>query len=281
MHKEKEWFKKLIADFVKCSPENRFTSGEPIWDAPLVGFAAGDDPFFEFFQEDIGDFYLSPLEMFNGQYTDNISDAKELTVISWILPQTKATREENAHMDRYPGEKWSKGRVYGEQFNRTLAGHVVEELRQQGYEAVAPMLSPLFALKTSEKYGYASTWSERHTAFVAGLGTFGLCDGLITPVGKAMRCGSVIIKAALEPSEREYTTHTEYCLYYSDGQCFECAKRCPVGAIGVDGHDKSLCREYQRTVLSPYIKEHYAVEASCCGLCQTGVPCESGIPKKD
>ena len=46
-------------------------------------------------------------------------------------------------------------------------------------------------MKMSEKYGMASCWSERHAAFVSGLGTFGLCDGLITPVGKAMRCGSV------------------------------------------------------------------------------------------
>jgi len=49
------------------------------------------------------------------------------------------------------------------------------------------MLSPPFKRETSEKYGYASSWSERHIAYVAGLGTFGFCDDLITPVGKAMR----------------------------------------------------------------------------------------------
>ena len=219
--------------------------------------------------------------MFKGEYQDDEAGAQELAIISWILPQTKATRDENAQMNAYPSERWSKARAYGEEFNKLLAAHVVETLRQGGYAAVAPMLSPLFAFKTSEKYGYASTWSERHTAFVAGLGTFGLCDGLITPVGKAMRCGSVVARAAIKPSERSYNTHTEYCLYYSDGTCFECANRCPVGAIGVNGHDKSLCREYQRDVLSLYIRDNYAVEASCCGLCQTGVPCEAGIPKKD
>jgi hypothetical protein len=36
---------------------------------------------------------------------------------------------------------------------------------------------------------YASSWSERHAAHAAGLGTFGLCDGLITAKGKAMQGG--------------------------------------------------------------------------------------------
>ena len=35
---------------------------------------------------------------------------------------------------------------------------------------------------------------ETHAAHAAGLGTFGLCDGLITPIGKAIRVGSVVAK---------------------------------------------------------------------------------------
>ena len=37
----------------------------------------------------------------------------------------------------------------------------------------------------------ASTWSERHVAYVSGLGTFGLSGGLITAKGQAVRLGSV------------------------------------------------------------------------------------------
>jgi len=44
----------------------------------------------------------------------------------------------------------------------------------------------------SEGYTFASTWSERHAAHTFGIGTFGLCDGLITSRGKAMRCGSLV-----------------------------------------------------------------------------------------
>lgn len=141
------------------------------------------------------------------------------------------------------------------------------------------MLSSYFEYKESERYGYASTWSERHTAYISGLGTFGLCDGLITKVGKAMRCGSVIANINIESTKREYSHHNEYCLYFSKKQCKECVSRCPVNAIDENGHDKIKCREYQRQVIAKYTKTNYNVQSSSCGLCQTGTPCESKIPK--
>lgn len=58
------------------------------------------------------------------------------------------------------------------------------------------------------------TLSERHAAHAAGLGTFGLCDGLITPLGKAMRTGSVVVRAALPAKRSLYQDHRAYCLYY-------------------------------------------------------------------
>lgn len=267
-----------VISFVTESPANILVNDEPIWDKPLVGFAAGDDPYFAFFKQDIGEFYLSPLELLRGKYPGLDLDPASLTVVSWVLPQTRPTREENARMERHPGLRWARARLYGEEFNRMLAAHLVKVLNDTGLRSVAPLLYSLSTSQKSEKYGYASTWSERHTAFVAGLGTFGLCDGLITPVGKAMRCGSVIVEAKIAPTVRPYTTPTEYCLFYKDGSCYACATRCPVNAIDSDGHNKHLCREYLNTVLVSHNREQYKLDVSCCGLCQTGVPCESRVP---
>jgi epoxyqueuosine reductase len=72
----------------------------------------------------------------------------------------------------------------------------------------------------------------------------------------------------LKPSTRQYTSHNEYCLFYSQGTCNKCITRCPAEAITAEGLDKSKCREY--------LDLHAKVEG--CGLCQTAVPCESGIP---
>jgi epoxyqueuosine reductase QueG len=169
----------------------------------------------------------------------------------------------------------------GEAFNNKLRQHVVDALAEAGVQAVAPMLSPLFESKPSERFVYASTWSERHAAYAAGLGTFGVCDGLITPKGKAMRVGSVIAGLRLAPTPRSYADddHQAYCLFYSQGICGQCIPRCPVGALSAEGHDKAKCRAHL-TKTREYVQDQYGFEGYGCGLCQTGVPCESKIPTK-
>ncbi|MDP3058821.1 MAG: epoxyqueuosine reductase, partial [bacterium] len=159
-----------------------------------------------------------------------------------------------------------------------LAAHVLKEMRAKGFDIIAPIISAHFSYATSEKYGAASNWSERHTAFVSGLGTFGLSDGLITPVGKAVRFGSAIIKAVIDPTVRPYSSPHEYCLFYNEASCMDCVLRCPIGAIGEDGHDKARCAGYINEIVIPHIKTAYNLGSSCCGLCQTKVPCSDGIP---
>jgi epoxyqueuosine reductase QueG len=204
--------------------------------------------------------------------------AEELTVISWVLPQTDATRNEHRMEKLHPSKRWSATRIFGEEFNNSLRRYVLSLLLKKGCAAVAPVLSSLWSLQMSEKYGYASNWSERHAAFAGGLGTFGLSDGLITARGKSVRCGSVVAAIAIPPTPRPYVGHQEYCLHQAAGKCGRCAARCPAGAISTSGHDKEKCRTYIRQVSKPYIEKHFGLSTNACGLCQVGVPCESGIP---
>jgi epoxyqueuosine reductase QueG len=269
----------IIKSFI-ASPENTLEKwgAEPAWAEPIVGFSSGADPLYEFYKRDIGPFYVSPLEFIGHAYPGEEFSAEELTVISWILPQTEATKRDHRKETHFPSERWARSRIMGENVNVKLRTHVVDRLREEGVKAVAPMLSPLWRRETSPKYGYASTWSERHAAYAAGLGTFGLSDGLITPVGKAMRAGSVVANLYIEPSPRPYTDHHAYCLFYSEGTCGKCMERCPIGAITPEGHDKNLCSRYENMTHS-YVPRHYGFDGYGCGFCQTGVPCESGIPK--
>ena len=272
------WIEGVIRDFVD-SPENtlRNEADERAWADPLVGFSNGADPLYTFYKEDIGSFFLTPLEWFEETFTETKVEAGELTVISWILPQTEATKAGHRLRREMPTERWARARIYGEAFNDKLRRHVVERLEDAGHHAVAPMLSPGWSRETSEKYGLASSWSERHAAYASGLGTFGLCDGLITPRGKAMRAGSVIAKIGIQPSERSYEDHHAYCLYYAKGACRECVNRCPAGAISEAGHDKERCNRYVRTT-EEYVESNFGFKGYGCGLCQTGVACESRIP---
>ncbi|WXG43871.1 MAG: epoxyqueuosine reductase [Promethearchaeati archaeon SRVP18_Atabeyarchaeia-1] len=273
------WIGDSVKRFVGVSPENSLKNkeNERAWADPIVGFSSGADPLYQFFKKDIGEFYLSPLEIFARAFPKTRTTANQLTVISWVLPHTEATKNEHRKENRFPTERWARARIYGENFNDTLRRHVVSILAEKGYESVAPSLSHLWGTRVSGKYLITSNWSERHAAYVSGLGTFGLCDGLITPVGKAMRCGSAVAKISIPPSERPYTDHHAYCLFFSKGTCGKCVERCPVGAISKAGHDKIKCREYVDSMWN-YVRTHYGFEGYGCGLCQTGVPCESGIP---
>jgi epoxyqueuosine reductase len=278
------WVEGIIHDFLRNSPENTLQNKthEKAFETALVGFSRGDDPLYEAYKDHVGPFYLTPWEIFAVTFRDFGVKPEELTVISWILPQTEATKADNRKEAFYPSERWARARIFGEEVNVKLREHVVASIESEGYQVVAPSLTPQFSVRISPKYGLASTWSERHAAYASGLGTFGLCDGLITPVGKAMRTGSVVTRIQVPPTSRPYKEHKEYCLFFTKGICGICIKRCPVGAISEAGKDKATCRNHLFPVTKDYVTAEYGFDGYGCGLCQTKVPCESKIPgKKD
>ena len=276
-----DWIKRIIDGFIATSPENTMDTadGAPAWEEALVGFASGMDPIWQQYKEYVGPFHWTPWEVFNQHRPDQPARPDELTVISWVLPQREAVRRANRRVKKFPAEAWARIRVYGEKFNAALRRHVAGALEEAGHAAIAPMLVPNWTVVMSERFSYASTWSERHAAHAAGLGTFGLSDGLITAKGKAMRVGSVVARIAVEPTPRPYSHHQAYCLFHAEGTCGKCIDRCPVRAITEAGHDKEKCRQHL-VRSSAYVKKTYKFDGYGCGLCQVGVPCEASIPVK-
>lgn len=274
------WLGDIIKDFCRRSPLNSLMNEakEPAFGAPLVGFSKGDDPLWEVIREHIGPFYLTPGDVFQKAFPGSSTAAEELTVVSWVLPQTQATKFDQRKEAVCASERWARSRLFGEEFNLALRKHVVETLTASGVKAVAAVDSPFWFMETSKRWGIASNWSERHAAYVSGLGTFGLCDGLITPAGKAVRCGSVVARISIRPTERPYRDHHAYCLYYSHGTCGKCIERCPAGAVTTAGHDKDRCRKYLYEVSLVHVRNRYGLDTYPCGLCQAAVPCESRIP---
>lgn len=258
-----------IKRFVRENPGNRFANGSgPYFAEPLVGFAAAADPLFSDYKTIIGSFYLLPHELL----------ASAASVISWILPIVQPTRESNRQQSQWPSREWALTRSHGEAFNGALRRHLVAWLENKGSAALAPQYSPLWREFGETPVGIASNWSERHTAYVAGLGTFSLNDGFITAKGMAHRCGSVITDLPLPPSPRPYPHHLFNCLYHRNGSCGACIGRCPVQALSRNGHDKGRCRAFVYGAAPQALAEAYGVAQTGCGLCQTRVPCEAGIP---
>ncbi|WP_305041357.1 4Fe-4S ferredoxin [Geoalkalibacter sp.] len=276
------WVQEILEDFWRTAPSNslHLPGDEKAWEMPRLAVARGDDPWFARLKEMIGPFYWTPAEAFALAFPEAPAAPAELSVLSYVLPQTAATRRDQAQERELPAERWARSRFFGEQFNCDLRLHLAANLSAAGYPAVAPERLPGFDYRQSEGFGLASNWSERHTAFVAGLGTFGLSDGLITPWGKAVRFGSVVTKLALPASARPYgEDHQAWCLWHARGTCGVCARRCPVDAITTAaGHDKKSCHAYIREVTTPYTTKTFGTGATPCGLCQVRIPCEARVP---
>ncbi|MDT8272422.1 MAG: epoxyqueuosine reductase [Desulfomonilia bacterium] len=280
IHDLSTWIESIIQDFLNDPFENLLWPDGPekAWADALVGYSRGDDPVFASFKEHVGPFHWTPGDAFRLAYPETPVEDRDLTIISWVLPKTEPTKTDNRRETTYPSQRWARARIFGEEINDRLKQRVVDDLLSEGFAALAPTLLPAWSWQTSEQYGFASTWSERHVAYASGLGTFGLCDGLITAKGKAMRAGSVIARIDVPATPRPYTNHRQYCLFYTSRACRACISRCPVDAISENGHDKMKCFNHLATTIAPYVKERFGFEGYGCGLCQTGVPCESGIP---
>jgi len=261
--------KREIIRFIRENPANRLPDSDtPYFDEPLVGFASAADPIFTDYKRIIGSFHLLPTELL----------PEAVSVICWLLPINLAVRESNRGERDWPSREWSLTRTNGESVNASLRRHLVSWLEGIGNVAVAPQYSPLWQELTETPVGIASTWSERHAAYSAGLGTFSLSDGFISKRGIAHRCGSVITNLQLIPTARTAAHHRQNCLYHTNGSCGLCIARCPVAAISFEGHDKKLCREFVYKTVPEKLSVEYGVPQLGCGLCQTKVPCEAMIP---
>lgn len=107
---------------------------------------------------------------------------------------------------------------------------------------------------------------------IAGLGSFGVHQMVITDAGCAGRFGSLVVDTDLPA---ELTDQRNRCLYYADGSCLECVLRCPVNALDIEGPvDKPTC--YRRLLgVSEAFKSLGLADA--CGKCAVG-PCSLESP---
>lgn len=271
-----------ICHYVAGSPANRFPgSSEPIFDDPLIGIVACNDPLLADFKNIIGNHHLTPMELVasspeGGAWSPN-------SVISWVLPISRKTREVNRQASCWPSLEWVLTANLGSIFLAQLRAHVAEFIRSRGHRALAPHSTSVRAEIDGLDVPISANWSERHIAYAAGLGTFSLNAGLITSKGIAHRCGSILTELSLTPTPRTYPDHLHYCLFYREGTCGKCIDRCPSGALSRNGNNKVKCfmhiyRRAPSVLMEKYGLAPEACRIGSCGLCQTKVPCEACIP---
>jgi epoxyqueuosine reductase QueG len=224
-----------------------------LYDPPLLGVADALDPLWDVLKQPdvVGPQHGSPREW--------LPEAR--SVVSFFLPYSHQVRRAN-RTPGWPATEWLYGRYEGGALVEALDNHLARMLREAGWRALAPATDPRLAVAH-----FRSNWSERHAAFVAGLGTFSLNRSLITRAGAAGRIGSVVTDAPFPATRRPYTGATEHC-----HACGACIQRCPCGAIDASGKDNVACKAFLDRTLGQYGPRYG------CGKCQTGVPCEHEVP---
>ena len=246
-----------MTGFLQDSPLNvaKELNNLQLFDPPLVAVAAAADPLFDRLKDAaaVGSQHMSPQEWLNGSKA----------VVAYFLPFTLTVRQANRTLG-LPAVEWLYGRIEGQKFNEALERFLVDFFTAAGYRAVAPAIDPRHKVVNRR-----SNWSERHVAFVAGLGTFGLSRSLITKAGSAGRVGSVIVDTNLAVTPRYYSEREENC-----SKCGACIPRCPPQAINETGKDNAICGDYLERVRIRCAPRYG------CGKCQTAVPCEERIPAK-
>ncbi len=248
-----------VAPDVAITPE---IAGLRMYEAPSAGVARPDDETFETLRRPgvVGPHFLPPAEWLPGARS----------VVSLFFPFTARVNTSNAALPHDPSAEWLHARIEGQAFIGSAMKRLKEELESAGFATVVPSLDSRFqavegAVGDDGRKIYTSNWSERHVAYVCGLGTFGLSKGLITKRGVAGRYASLVTTLDLPATPREYDHPYAWC-----SMCGLCARKCPANAISLEtGKAHSPCAEFLNGMKVKY-KPRYG-----CGKCQAGMPCQS------
>lgn len=252
--KLKEYINSLIKEYVMSYkvPEGSKTE----WREPIAGFAAAEDPLFIKLKEIVCPEHKTP--------KDILPNAK--TVITYFIPFANKLIKTNKTGESCSRE-WAQAYIETNKMLGELAAYLVGKIEEKGFEAKV-------AGWHFDTEKLISDWSQRHVAYISGLGTFGINNMLITDKGCTGRYGSIVTNLEIEPDKRP---DTEYCMYKRNGSCGICVEKCIAGALRKDGFDRKKC--YQVCKANSELYKEFG-DAEACGKCLTMVPCSLINPTK-
>ena len=236
---------------------------------PLVAFASGADPGFAKLRQVVHREHALPIDLLPGLP----ADAEHVSVTSFFLPFAPGIVEANARDRRVVAREWAVAYVETNALIGEITAHLVEVLSARGIRAAAEPATHNFDPVTLR-----SRWSHKSVAVVAGLGSFGLHQMVITDAGCAGRFGSIVLEAELPAGvwngqEAVPASQVERCLYFHDGSCLECVARCPAAALSPEQPlDKQACHAWLHHTVERYQEIGLT---DVCGKCAIG-PCSYG-----
>lgn len=226
------------------------------WKSPLIKYADAADPLFTKLKDVVSEDHLLP--------EDILTEAK--TVIAYFIPFAEKIANSNIE-GKYSSSQWATAYVETNQLIAEINQHLKEKLSEKNYEA-----SLIAATNNFDKERLLSNWSHRHAAYIAGLGTFGINNMLITEKGCAGRIGTLITDVKLKASVRD---EKENCLNKAGYECSLCVDRCVNGALQELSFDRHKC--YQLLLENDKIRMKSKL-TDVCGKCCVDLPCSFSNP---
>ena len=252
----------IVKAFFSFKAQN---SVEEMWKPPIMAAVSADHPRIPSLKQAVSSDHLLPEEL--------LTEAKSIVV--FFVPFDKRIIDSNLK-----GESASKEWAQAYVLTKELTGFICEQagifLNMHGFRAAA--ITPA---QNFDEVNLTSVWSQRHIAWIAGLGSLGINNMLITPAGCCGRVGSFVTDAdcqqlGIPAMVSGNNPPPEKCLNKINGSCGVCVKKCFAGAYKKDGSfDRHKCYEVCLKNAELY-KDIGHVDA--CGKCLVGLPCSEREP---
>ena len=188
----KNLIRNYIVDFVKEYEQRDDIS--TTWREPLVGFADVNHKDILNMREYTFEEHLMPYDV--------LEDAS--IIIAYFVPFTKDIADSNIEED-ISLEKWTLAYQETNEMFIELNDYIIEKIKDMGYKGAVSNVAGNF-----DKNILKSKWSHRHIAKVAGLGTFGINNMLITESGCCGRYFTIVTNLPVRPDN---VLEEENCLY--------------------------------------------------------------------
>jgi len=254
-----------IVETINSTVRNYDKNNNPhkFWKKPLVSVIPANDERLKTLKEAVSAEHLSPYDI--------LPDAE--SIISFFIPYQEHIVKSNIEGDM-ASEEWVIAYIKTNDLITSINDEIEKLMQKYGYKT-----GKLPATHNFDDKKLMSNWSHRHIAYIAGLGTFGINNMLITKNGCCGRFGTTIINYKLDEYDKTGAIGAtgaikEKCLNKQNGSCGACRKKCVFNAYENNAYNRHKC--YEQCLKNRAY--HKGLGAAVCGKCLVGLPCSVKEP---
>jgi len=227
------------------------------WKEPIIAVISARDENVPSLKETVSPEHFMP--------SDISPDAK--SIISFFIPFHEDIINSKIN-GKMASKEWALAYIKTNALIQIINDNIESIMERNGYKA-----GKIPATHNFDEKKLISNWSHRHIAYIAGIGTFGINNMLITEKGCCGRFGSIITD--YEFKNYAQMNNNEKCLHKINGSCGLCRKKCAINAYENNNFNRHKC--YAQCLENA----HYHINigyADICGKCMVGLPCSLAEP---